>query len=135
MAVVSLTKYVQTKRQRFTVAEINTGAELLPAVPGYKYRMVDCRFIAVGGAAAAHTTIDITGTQTSSVKLAAFAVAQTAQSTVLKPGITGCAVLADGASFVENDANTAINVGKTGSSVTTATHVDVEFQYELVAAA
>jgi hypothetical protein len=53
---------------------------------------------------------------------------------VLRPGITGCAVLADGASFAPNDAGTAINVSKTGSAVTTATHIDISFEYIVVAA-
>lgn len=120
---------VKTVRQRFTIAQVNAGATLVAALPGVKYRMINGRMIAVGGAAAAHTTIDILGTQSTSKKLVAFAVANTAQSAVLQPGVTGAAVLADGASFTENDANTAITVGKTGSNVTTATHIDVEFTY------
>jgi hypothetical protein len=131
---VTQTVYVQNKRLRATIAEVNAGVEVLPALAGYKYRMIDCQFIAVGGAAAAHTTIDITGTQSTAVKLAAFAVAQTAQNTVLRPGITGCAVLADGASFVACDAGAAVNLSKTGSAITTATHVDIEFTYALEAA-
>lgn len=121
---------VKTIRQRFTIAQVNAGASLVAALPGVKYRMVNGRMIAVGGAAAAHTTIDILATLSgSSRKLVAFAVANTAQSAVLQPGVTGAGVLADGASFTENDANTAITVGKTGSNVTTATHIDVEFTY------
>ncbi len=132
---VSQTVYALNKRIRATIAEVNAGLELLPALAGYKYRMVDMQQIAVGGAAAAHTTIDITGTQAASVvKLAAFAVAQTSQSAVLRPGITGCAVLADGASFAACDANTAISASKTGSSITTATHIDFELTYALEAA-
>lgn len=125
---------VRNIRTRFTIAQVNSGATLLPAVAGFKYRMVDGAMIAVGGAAAAHTTIDILGTQSSGVKLVAFAVANTAQSAVLKPGVTGAAVLADGASYVACDANTAITVGKTGSSITTATHIDFIFSYVLEAA-
>jgi hypothetical protein len=88
--------------------------------------MQDVIGISVGGAASAVTTVDVLATQsTSSVKLAAFAQASLTQSTVLRPGVSGTAVLADGASFVANDANTAITVSKTGSSVATATHVDI----------
>lgn len=129
-----VTGLVLNKRTRFTIAEINAGATLLAAVTGYKYRMVNCSAIAVGGAAAAVTTVDILSTQTSSVKLAAFAQANLTQSTVLKPGVTGCAVLADGASFVANDSGAAVTVGKTGSDVTTATHVDINFTYVIEAA-
>lgn len=131
---VTQSVYVQNKRLRATIAQVNAGIELLPALAGYAYRMIDCQAISVGGAAAAVTTVDILGTQTSAVKLAAFAQAQLAQSTVLRPGITGCAVLADGASFAPCDANTAVTVGKTGSAVTTATHIDFEFTYALESA-
>lgn len=113
-------------RTRFTIAQVNAGATLLTAVPGMKWRMQDVIGISVGGAASAVTTVDVLGTQsTSSVKLAAFAQANLTQSTVLRPGATGTAVLADGASFVANDVNTAITVSKTGSNVATATHIDI----------
>jgi hypothetical protein len=52
---------------------------------------------------------------------------------VLKAGGAGAAVLADGASYVQNDVNTAITIGKTGSSVTTATSIDVILTYVLEA--
>lgn len=131
---VTQTVNVQNKRVRATIAQVNAGLELLPALAGYSYRMIDCQAISVGGAAAAVTTVDIIGTQTSAVKLAAFGQAALTQSTVLRPGISGCTVLADGASFIACDANTAITLGKTGSSVTTATHIDIEFTYALDAA-
>lgn len=122
---------VYNKRQRFTIAEINAGATLLPAVAGKSYRMVSCTAISVGGAAGAVTTVDVLGTQTTGVKLVAFAQASLTQNTVLKDGGTGAAVLAGGVSYVANDANTAITVGKTGSNVTTATHIDINFSYTL----
>jgi hypothetical protein len=132
---VTQTPFVANKRLRATIAQVNAGIELLPAVAGYKYRMVDCQAVAVGGAAGAVTTVDVLATQAAAgVKLAAFAQAQLTRSTVLRPGITGCAVLADGASFVANDANTAVTVGKTGDAVTTATHIDISFTYVLEAA-
>ncbi|TXH56416.1 MAG: hypothetical protein E6Q97_06450 [Desulfurellales bacterium] len=121
---------VQNIRTRFTIAQVNAGATLLSAVPGFKYRMVGCRAIAVGGAAGAVTTIDVLATQSaSSVKLVAYAQASATQSTLLRDGASGGTILADGASYVANDANTAITVGKTGSSITTATHIDISFDY------
>lgn len=121
-------------RTRFTIAEINAGATLLPAITGYKYRMVACKAIAVGGAVGATTTVDVLGTQTTAVKLVAFAQASLTQSAVLTAGGTGAAVLANGASFVACDSGGAITVGKTGSTATTATHVDVIFDYVIEAA-
>lgn len=122
-------------RTRFTIAEVNAGATLLAALAGFKYRMVDAFIIAVGGNAAAHTSIDISGTVSTARKLVAFLVAGTTQSTLLRAGAaTNGVILADGASFTANDANTAITVGKTGSDVTTATHVDISFSYVIEAA-
>jgi hypothetical protein len=113
-------------RSRFTIAEVNAGATVLAAIPGRAYRVCDMALISVGGAAGAVTTVDILGTQsTSSVKLLAGAQANLTQSTLIRAGATGGTILADGASFVTNDANTAITIGKTGSNVTTATHIDV----------
>lgn len=121
---------VQHVRTRFTIAQINTGATLLTAVPGFKYRMIEASAISVGGAAGAVTTVDILGTQsTSSVKLVAFAQASLTQNTQLKSGASGATILAGGVSYVANDVNTAITVGKTGSDVTTATHIDVMMSY------
>lgn len=120
---------ILNKRQRFTIAEINAGATLLPAISGKSYRMVGAKAIAVGGAAGAVTTVDITGTVSTSRKLVAFAQANLTQSAVVVDGGTGGTVLADGASYTANDAGTAILVSKTGSSVTTATHIDIVFDY------
>jgi hypothetical protein len=129
---VSITGMVQNVRQRFTIAEINAGATLVPAVAGKSIRMVSCKAIAVGGAAGDVTTVDVLGTLSTGRKLVAFAQANLTQSTVLTDGGTGAAVLADGASYTANDAGTAVTVGKTGSNVTTATHIDVIFDYVLV---
>lgn len=118
-------------RKRFTIAEVNAGANLVPAVTGKSIRMVACKAISVGGAAGAVTTVDVLGTLSTSRKLVAYAQANLTQSTVLVDGGTGGAVLADGASYTANDAGTAITVNKTGSNVTTATHIDVIFDYVL----
>ena len=129
---VSITGMVQNVRQRFTIAEINAGATLVAAVAGKSIRMVSCKAIAIGGAAATVTTVDVIGTATTARKLVAFAQANLTQSTVLTDGGTGAAVLADGASYTANDAGTAVTVGKTGGNVATATHIDVIFDYVLV---
>lgn len=118
-------------RKRFTIAQVNAGATLVPAVPGAKIRMIDATAIAVGGAAGAVTTVDILGTLSTSRKLVAFAQASLTQSTVLKAGGAGAAVLADGASYTANDAGAAVTVGVTGAAITTATHIDVNFTYVL----
>lgn len=121
-------------RTRLTIAQVNAGATLLAALAGFKYRLVDAAAIAVGGAAGAVTTVDLLGTQSSTVKLVAFGQAALTQNTLLRAGASGGTILAAGASFVANDANTAITVGKTGSDVDTATHIDVLVSYCIDAA-
>ena len=128
---LNVTDSVLSTRKRFTIAQVNAGATLVAAVAGKSIRMVNCKAIAVGGAAGAVTTVDVLATLSTGRKLVAFAQANLTQSTVLTAGGTGAAVLADGASYTANDASTAVTVGKTGSSVTTATHIDVIFDYVL----
>ena len=122
-------------RERFTVAQVNAGATILPAIPGYKYRITDMALIAIGGAVTGTTTVDILAKQAAAtVKLLAAAVANLTQNTLLRAGATGAAILAAGASFVDNDIETAITIGKTGADAATATHVDVLITYVLVPA-
>jgi len=117
-------------RVRASIAEVNAGLTLLPAIAGRSYRLHDAAMIAIGGAAATATTIDIIGTQAASaVKLLAVAVAALTQNTLVRAGATNATILAGGVSFVANDANTAITLGKTGSNVATATHIDVLLWY------
>ena len=123
-------------RRRFTIAEINTGTTILTAMATaygqQKYRLVDVAFIAIGGAAGGATTVDILATQSAaSVKLVAVAIAALTQSALVRAGAANATILANGASFVANDANTAITIGKTGGSLTTATHIDVILCYAI----
>jgi hypothetical protein len=129
---LNVTDSLLSTRKRFTIAEVNAGATLVPAITGKSIRMVGCRAIAVGGAAGAVTTVDILATLSTGRKLVAFAQASLTQSTVLNDSAAGATVLADGASFTANDVSTAVTIGKTGSNVTTATHIDVIFNYVVV---
>jgi hypothetical protein len=127
-----ITNGVYHVRRRYTIAEVNAGAEVLPALPGYKYRMVDCKAISVGGAAGAVTTVDVLGTLAdSSRKLVAYAQASLTENTVLRDGASGAAVLAGGASYTPNDAGAAVTIDKTGDAVTTATHIDLLLSYAI----
>lgn len=122
---------VKHLRQRCSAAEINAGVTLLAAVVGFKYRLVDASAIAIGGNAGSVTSVDILGTlSASSRKLVAFLVAGLTRSTLLRAGAaTNGVILADGASYTQNDAATAITVLKTGSDIDTATHVDISLSY------
>lgn len=117
-------------RFRATIAQVNAGVTVLPAIEGYAYRLVDAAAIAVGGAAGAVTTVDLLATASASPrKLVAFGQAQLTQSALVRAGASGGTVLADGASFTVNDPNTAVTLGKTGDPVTTATHIDLLLSY------
>lgn len=119
-------------RSRFTIAQVNAGATILTARPGIKYRVIDQSYISVGGAVGTCTTVDILGTQSASgVKLVAAAIAALTQNTLLRAGATNSTILAAGASFVANDVNTAVTIGKTGGTCDTATHVDVNLTYAI----
>ncbi len=63
---------VRTVRRRCTVAEINAGVTVLAAVPGYAYRLVDAYAVAIGGAAATATGVDLTATLSTARKLVAY---------------------------------------------------------------
>lgn len=123
---------VQSQRFHVATATVNAGATLLPALPSRQYQMVNCKAIAVGGNAGTVTTVDILGTQSSGVKLVAFAQGSLTRSTVLTAGGSGAAVLTDGASFAPCDANTAITIGHTGSALDTATFIDVILEYVIL---
>ena len=128
------TNLAQFKRLRVVTADVNAGKELLPALPGLCYQMTYMAEISYGGSAATVTTVDITGTQSSSsVKLMAGAQASLAQSTLVVAGATGGTILADGASFAVCDVNTAINVSCTTNNLATSTGIDFIVGFVLIA--
>ena len=122
-------------RVRVSTAQVNAGHTVLPAIAGFKYRIQDMALIAIGGNAATATGVQIRGTQSASaVILMDGKVAGLTRSTLLRAGTaTNGLILADGASFVANDANTAITVIKDGTDLATATHIDVLLTYTVEA--
>lgn len=122
---------VHNVRARLTIAQVNAGAPLVPAVPGKSIRMISCDAIAVGGAVTSVTTVDVLGTLGTSRKLVSFVQASLTQSTKLAAGNAGATILADGASYTANDPATAVTVGITGPSITVATNIDFNFNYSI----
>ena len=127
---------VQNVRTRVTLAQANAGITLLAAVTGRKYRLISYKVIAIGANAAATanaTGVAIKATQSAAaVKLATTVLAGLTRSTVNGPTSASNTVLADGASFVQNDAATAITFGADGGSdLITATAFDVNIDYAL----
>jgi hypothetical protein len=127
---------VYNKRVRATAAEVNAagGKELLPALTGYAYRLVDWTLIAIGGNAATATSVDIVGTRSAAeVRPAVVAVAALTRSTAVKPNSANVTLLADGASHTPLDSGTAVSLQKQsgGSSLATATHIDAIISYTI----
>lgn len=117
-------------RVRCSAAALTAGVVLVPQLKGVRWRMFDAKMIAIGGAAASATSINIQGLVSSSVtQLLASAVAGLTQSTVLRAGATNAAVLADGASFTQQDVNAALTAKTVGSALTGSTFIDVFLEY------
>jgi hypothetical protein len=128
---------VKHLRTRVTAAQVNGagGHVLLPAVAGVKYRLVDASMISIGGAAGGATAVRIVGTQAASaVALVSNTVGALTQNTRVLAGITvNSSILAAGASFVANDANTAITIDRTVANLTGSTDIDVLLSYTIEA--
>lgn len=124
------TGVVKSLRTRLTVVAVNAGAvTVLAARAGYKYRLLDSKIIAVGGTTGGGTSIDIGATQSgSAVLLVVAATAAIGRSVVARDGDSNVVVLANGASYIQNDVNTAITVAAVGT-FTGATHFDVILTY------
>jgi hypothetical protein len=135
---VTLTNYVQNKRVRVTLAQVNAGYELLPAIAGYAYRLLHWSVTAIGGAAATATSVDLIGTRSAAaVRLAVNAVSAMSENTRIADGHANAVILAAGASFTALDANTAITICTQSASegnLATCTHVDVVLEYAFEAA-
>jgi hypothetical protein len=125
---------VRGGRTRYTLAQLNAGQTLLPALPGVRWRMISASMLAVGGAATAATSVNIVGTQAgSAVNLWIVTIAALTRSTKVSTEVTPTAgvstLLADGASYAQNDANTAVTLANVGSAMTTLTALDVFLWY------
>jgi hypothetical protein len=135
---VTLTNHPQNKRVRVTLAQINAGYELLPALAGYAYRLINWTLTAIGGAAATATSVDLIGTQGGvAVRPVVTAVSALAQSAIIGRSHANSVVLANGASQAPLDANTALTIGTQAASagnLATCTHIDVNLEYAVESA-
>jgi hypothetical protein len=128
------------QRTRVTTTEMNAGKTLLAAVTGLKYRLVDVKQISIGGAmaaTAAATGTAIYGVQaTVSTALYTVELAAGTENTVCQIGTANTTVQTAGASFVANDAASAITcraVTAGAYDLITATHFDILLSYVLEA--
>lgn len=124
----------KTTRTRVTLAQLNAGFALLPALPGVRWRLFAAQFIAIGGAAAAGTSANLQGSvAAATTQLWVVTIAALTRSTPIFTGVTPAAgaqtLLADGASFTQQDANAAVNVITVGPAMTTLTNLDVVLDF------
>ncbi len=125
-AVNAKLETVNCIRARVSRAEVNAGKEILPAIEGMKYRMVDCIMIAIGGNAGGADGVQV---KCDTNVLVDAKVAAIEKDDVARAGDDNVNVLDDGASFVTQDANKGITVIKDGSDLDTADHIDVILSY------
>jgi hypothetical protein len=119
-------------RVRATTAQVNAGLIVLPALPGFGYRILDAAMVAIGGAASGATSVDLLGTKAGAgSRPLVIAVAALTQSALVRAGDSNAVILADGASFTKHDPNTALSITKQsgGSDLATSTHVDLLLTY------
>jgi hypothetical protein len=122
-------------RVRVTLAQLNAGFTLLPAVLGFIYSLFDAVCLAVGGAATTGTSVNVIGTRAGApVQLLVVAVAALTQSAHVRAGAANAVILADGASWTPLDVNTPITVITVGAAMTVMTNLDVMLEYGLAAA-
>ncbi len=120
----------KSQRTRVTLAQMNAGLTLLPAVPGVRWRLNDATVIAIGGNAAVGTSVNIIGTRAgSAVQLLVAAIAALTRSAIVRLGAANAVVLADGASQTQLDANTAVTCITVGTAMTTSTAFDILLNY------
>ncbi len=124
---------VRSLRVSHTTAELNSGQVLLAALSGFKYRIIGFIATAVGGAMTTATSLELEGNQSGVVDLFSIAAAAVLENDPV--GFGGddgvMTVLAAGASFLANDANTAIGLSATGTAATmTSIVVDLTYTIE-----
>jgi hypothetical protein len=113
---------------KLTIAEVNAGTVVIPAVPGRAIRPLFFRVQPIGGAVGGLDAIVIGDTADTPVVVASFAQAQLAENAVLtsdnETGVT------QGAGFqVPLTTGKGVKIYKTGSAGTTATHLNYQVWY------
>lgn len=120
---------VKGLRMRLSPTQLAAGTALVPALPGVRWRLFDAKLIAIGGNATTSTSINISG-QVSTVKeLLVVAVAALTQSALVRAGAANAVILADGASFTQQDANVALTAKSVGGTLTVSTFIDFLIEY------
>lgn len=117
-------------RVRLSPTQLAAITALVPALPGVRWRMLDAIMIAIGGNATTSTSINISGAVSGvTTELLVTAVAALTRSALVRAGAANAVILADGASFTQQDANTALSAKSVGGTLTVSTFVDILMKY------
>jgi hypothetical protein len=114
-----------------TTAEVNAGKVLLPAITGYRYRVLDWKMAARGGAAGTATSVDIKDTADTPVSVAIALVAALTQNKVVGPGMANVTDGAVGGMGKPLTVSKGVQIKVAGSALDTATSVDVTITYAM----
>lgn len=121
-----------TLRARVTASEVNSGQLLFDVPDGLSVRIVTCKLIAVGGNASGATAVVVgTGANSLTTSLFSYTVSALTRSKVVPETDSNCTVLTDGASHAAQTAGHNVYIGKTGSDLSGATHIDVILEFTL----
>lgn len=135
--VIGADGIVYCKYKRCTLAEVKAGVTIVSGFPGYKIRVVQCGFTAIGGAGATADGIKLLGTVAgSSAALATVLVAALAQNVYHEIGFTNetpalwIAPASAGVTFAGCDVGTPVTCEDYGgAALDTLTHLDVVLRY------
>ena len=121
---------VMALRAHVSIADVNNGYELLPAVEGYTYRIVSARMIATSDDADGADVIWINGTQWWT-DTSLFYIEDTMGTMLLHNEVTFPQGASLGAGFGKCGVNTPITCGKTGDDITGTANIDFLIEYLL----
>jgi len=115
---------------QLTLAEVNAGKVVVPAVVKRAYTVVDCWLRAIGGAAANNTSVDVQDS-VSATKVAVFTRAGLTENALARAGVAVTSVATNlGTSLTRSEGVRIINVG---TACDTMTHLDYVILYKVEA--
>ncbi len=121
-----------TKAIRITLAQLNAGFELVAAITGKQIRVVNYYLRIIGGAATAATDVRIQDSNGTPVVVVTGAVAGLVENAEVAGQGPAIANITKGAGWMALlTSGKALDIVKTGSAMTTLTHVDVIVQYQI----
>lgn len=131
VAIDLSSKRLRTEIAVVTLAQLNAGHVILPAVPGRQYQLTDF-FIKFNGTFTTATDIRLSTTEGSPTDIATILIANAGDNVVHRPGV-GTHTLNDAAFAVALAAGAGIQIRKTGSSAAGGTDITVVLTYRIAA--